>query len=1136
MKFIRILWVFCWCSIEIHGTTHWMVTESGLIQPRVDSPFEMVNPHDLLAFLNQDTRWDNIINLYQELFLRQKLINKLWKEVETGIDVDTLLSIDPNCIKAEPLDSIDWYGTVLEDSQTKYIVEKELSHYYPANNKNIDVPDCKKISSLTFSMFAFEHLEGMIHRENLSSNVALLLPEQIETVMTDEQLGDWAATTLRKNSSSWLHYNVASLYWRIKGKAPKALECSRRAVHYAPRIYKDIALLSLGSILHLSRKTEDAVTILSAAVEHDPLCPFNHFVLANAYAVIGDFKSSLKHLDLCLKLNPAFHLARTHKYGALCHAKLVETLKKVKETMAALRVELKEFYGRELHWLKSHVAFLRTRIHDEEFDYSNVEKNCEKISELTGLNIKQLKKQGDKNYIMKYFLDGTDYKAPEEKGTLAIEWAHSLKRWLKHVENRAKLEPTLKQKRSKLSEVNIKKGIGSVLVFSNGENNAKDAVFRERSIEQKSSGSRSKNLEFKRGPLLYPPTLKIDRNIEDFDREPDWPSNKVCKNTAANIPDKLDAIFPVFLPFENKGLSMTELLTDKIGVPANVEHDVPWHPPICPQDKDSAAFIGKKSQKQQMVTEVRNAKYLRQKLLEYVGDGDVEIVKRMQDAEIGQRIYAAMDMELAPKWVTYTLASLYWRVRGNNANALNCLLTANKIVEQKYKDIVLVPLASLYIEMGYFDDALNAAEAAFKINLYEPATNFLLAELNMLKKHRNTHMFHLKQVIRLEPSFMDGLARNLLNGWACILKEIHSVQELEQKDGDSCTQVEPGMSMVCEKGGINCHMTNVQCINSQERESSTLLRMLELKDDNVKRPSDKMDDSIFDDFIDNMPPQRTMKRAHEVNYETMMQVVGTALQGCGPRGCNDIQPDDLAMKEEDCTHQQLQLGYWLHIFCFKQLFTDANLKFPAEITTMNPSSKKIPECRLFEPSEDFYLDRLSRVDTDGWEPLLTLMHQFAEMFNFHDFVTLGSKIARYVDSKPRSWAGAVAAAWWCGAAGRGACTARCLAAALTLAPAHRLSHTLRPLVALLHMQSKQKDAKEISYLIFYMQPKSKIEAFLVAVSHTYLEEYEQAVWMYRYALTFDDKFLPAKACLHATMCLMLFGENYMAKIKDYLDN
>lgn len=65
------------------------------------------------------------------------------------------------------------------------------------------------------------------------------------------------------------------------------------------------------------------------------------------------------------------------------------------------------------------------------------------------------------------------------------------------------------------------------------------------------------------------------------------------------------------------------------------------------------------------------------------------------------------------------MSSLYWRVRGNNVNALHCAMTASRTVEQRFKDIVLVSLASIYLEMGYFDESLNAAEEAFKLSLYE---------------------------------------------------------------------------------------------------------------------------------------------------------------------------------------------------------------------------------------------------------------------------------------------------------------------------------------------------------------------------------------------------------------------------------
>lgn len=75
----------------------------------------------------------------------------------------------------------------------------------------------------------------MINREHLNATPEFALPELFSPIMTVDQFGHWLADVLRKNSSSWLHYNLAAIYWRVKGNVPKALECSRRAVHYAPR-------------------------------------------------------------------------------------------------------------------------------------------------------------------------------------------------------------------------------------------------------------------------------------------------------------------------------------------------------------------------------------------------------------------------------------------------------------------------------------------------------------------------------------------------------------------------------------------------------------------------------------------------------------------------------------------------------------------------------------------------------------------------------------------------------------------------------------------------------------------------------------------------------------------------------------
>ncbi|KAJ8727164.1 hypothetical protein PYW08_015561 [Mythimna loreyi] len=1183
MEFMKLWWLFSFCTIQTKGSTHWMVTEGGLIQPRLESPFEMARPYDLLAFLNQDTRWDNIVNIHHNLSLRQQIIRGLWAELERDTNIHMLLNEDDYCVRAGQLNTIDWYTSSLEEGKAKIGTEEfTLRHL---NYGDADVPDCKRISSLTFSMCAFEHLESMKQRENLSANPETSLPENMSprssdiTEMSVDQFGHWLAGVLRKNSSSWLHYNMASLYWRVRGNAPKAIECSRRAVHYAPREYKDIALLSMGLILHRSKVSEDAVIVLGAAVDHDHHCPINHFILANAFAVVGDFNSSLKHFDTCLKLNPSFELAEKHRYGMLCHKYMWGKMQVVKETLKKLREELTQYTDREAHWLKSQAAFLRTMKQVDEFDYRDLTKNFDKMSELTGLNIKELKKEGEKYSLVQYFLDGPTYNENwlKEKGVHVLESAYNLQRLIKHIGRHANLGTDIgyivpQGDHLKLTDGQILKEIGPTPTFPDlfpdlaKEFSANpffeeevERVKGERSKGEKSivqetpkvplKGKKTEPVppqekkaatdyeesieEYDTGIIIYPPSLKISRTREEFDKDPEWPTNKHCKDNSESFPDNLEAVYQIFLPFENKGIRLRTLLTDKIGVPANVEHELPWHPPTCPNDKEAATFTQKKSQKPQIFSDVIVTDHLRQKLLEYVANGDIESVRNMQDAEIGQRIYSAMQMKLAPKWLLYTLSSLYWRVRGNNVNALHCILTASRTVDSRFKDIVLVSLASIYLEMGYFDEALAAAEEAFKMSLYEPSTNFILAELNMIKKHRNTHMFHLKQVIRVDPGFMGGLARNMLYGWSCLFRQVNVLQDLEFSEGDICTQVEPGMSMVCEKDGTNCHLTNIQCYG-HERESSTLVRMLELKDDNIQgAPVEDMNDGIFDRFTKEMPKERSDKAAHLKNFEAMMKTVGKELKGCGDRGCESIQPEDLALTEEDCTYQHLELGYWLHIISFRELLADADLKLPSEIISMTPGNKKIPECRLtVDPSKDFFIERFMKVDTEGWEPVLSLMHQFAEVFNFYDYVALGAKIARYVELHPECWAGAAVAGWWCGAGGRGACAARCLSAAHARTPPGHAPHSARALTALLHIQNKIKDAKEIAYLSFYTKPKSRIESFLVAVSHTYLSEYEPAVWMYRYSLTFDEKFLPAKACLHATMCLMLFGDAAKAKPKE----
>lgn len=74
---------------------------------------------------------------------------------------------------------------------------------------------------------------------------------------------------------------------------------------------------------------------------------------------------------------------------------------------------------------------------------------------------------------------------------------------------------------------------------------------------------------------------------------------------------------------------------------------------------------------------------------------------------------------VGPSWLLQTLASLYWRIRGNSHNALDCLRMALTSVPGEFRDVVLVSLGSLLHTLGYLDEALQAASDALDKNSVE---------------------------------------------------------------------------------------------------------------------------------------------------------------------------------------------------------------------------------------------------------------------------------------------------------------------------------------------------------------------------------------------------------------------------------
>ena len=68
----------------------------------------------------------------------------------------------------------------------------------------------------------------------------------------------------------WALFHIAGLFFRVVGNPFHALECMRRAVHFAPFVARDVPLLGMAEILHRTGQMADAVVLLRAALGTHP--------------------------------------------------------------------------------------------------------------------------------------------------------------------------------------------------------------------------------------------------------------------------------------------------------------------------------------------------------------------------------------------------------------------------------------------------------------------------------------------------------------------------------------------------------------------------------------------------------------------------------------------------------------------------------------------------------------------------------------------------------------------------------------------------------------------------------------------------------------------------------------------------
>lgn len=251
----------------------------------MDSVFQLERPHDLMAFLAQEEHATKADMLREELF-KKKVEFEHRDDKDSGTMIEEkLYATDPDCLKVgRKVTTMSIFESTHCSFETYGINFHETM--LSANSGEVE-PNCLQ-SPYEFSMGTFEHLASIQARTSLFMVPETVLEKYIPDAMDLKTFANWIDLNLKKNSTSWIALNMATLYYRIIGKAREAIECCQRALYYSPREARTIALVNMGNILTHSQHQEDGIIVLHAAVDHTPSDPIGHYTLANSYALIGD--------------------------------------------------------------------------------------------------------------------------------------------------------------------------------------------------------------------------------------------------------------------------------------------------------------------------------------------------------------------------------------------------------------------------------------------------------------------------------------------------------------------------------------------------------------------------------------------------------------------------------------------------------------------------------------------------------------------------------------------------------------------------------------------------------------------------------------------------------------------------------
>lgn len=213
----------------------------------------------------------------------------------------------------------------IEGVQALIVRNKQFSAWLSLDTKNIDVrahidflsevddfprrPRCT--AKIRNKLHTFHNLPGVVNAAYFDQVAEVGLTQTLLSMGrtlqdTIDEMGTRIYNALKKNSSSWVLLNVASLYWRVQGDTAEAIKCLRQALSFSPSNARDVAHVTLASILLREGQLDDAAVVIKKALEISPSLALGHFILGNVFGAQSEIPEAIQHYLLALQLEPGF--------------------------------------------------------------------------------------------------------------------------------------------------------------------------------------------------------------------------------------------------------------------------------------------------------------------------------------------------------------------------------------------------------------------------------------------------------------------------------------------------------------------------------------------------------------------------------------------------------------------------------------------------------------------------------------------------------------------------------------------------------------------------------------------------------------------------------------------------------------